>query len=97
VWKFTQNDPHRTCTLYSNGNVPFAVSLTFQTDKHNGLPPTNAGVLGANPQGGAPVPHCTLNDGTTFDPHCMSGSLWWLDSLASPSGTVNGNGNQYAC
>ncbi|KAJ3038986.1 hypothetical protein HDV00_012744 [Rhizophlyctis rosea] len=58
VWKFTDASGQRTCTLYSNFNLPPSVTLAYNiTDSKN------IGLLSKdnNPQGGQPVPSCTLN------------------------------------
>jgi len=77
VWKFTDNSGVRTCTLYSDFNLPPNVTLGFNLGTS-----VNSGVIGMNPQTGSLVPHCTtngLNNGTN-DPGCISGELWALDN-----------------
>jgi len=78
VWKFTDNGRFRTCTLYSNFNLPPAVTLGFANNS------TGFGVLGQNPQTGGLVTHCTLNGSPNapIDPNCVSGGLWALDTGA---------------
>ena len=74
VWKFTTDPNHRTCTLYSNFNLPNDVTIAYNLNS-----PTkniNAELLvqhNNNPQAGAPVPQCTLFNSSIADPHCFSG------------------------
>jgi len=77
VWKFTDTTGFRTCTLYSNFNLPPTVTLGFSTGTS-----VNSGVIGQNPQTGGLVPHCTLNglNNGTVDTGCISGELWALDN-----------------
>jgi len=75
VWKFTTDPMHRTCTLYSNFNLPKDVTIGFNLTS----PPTmniNAAILlqhNNNPQAGAPVAHCTQFNSTAPDNECFSG------------------------
>jgi len=72
VWKFTGlGQSLRVCTLYSNFNLPPAVTLDYSGNQTAG-----AADIEGNPQAGGYVPACTLPDGTTADPHCVSGALW---------------------
>lgn len=80
VWKFTDGSGHRTCTIYSNFNLPSNVTIGF--DNATSI---NAGAIsGGSPQQGGLVPHCQLFDrnGTAygFDDDCISGPLWALDN-----------------
>ncbi|KAJ3253318.1 hypothetical protein HK103_000762 [Boothiomyces macroporosus] len=74
VWKFTTDPNHRTCTLYSNFNLPSQVNIAFDVGKST--PNINNNKLMANnnnPQMGANVPQCTMFNSTVPDNHCMSG------------------------
>jgi len=75
VWKFTDNSGMRSCTLYSNFNVPTGVTLAYDI-------PNSVNIEGvANPQPGGQVPHCTMDNtaNTPHDKHCFSGMLMQLD------------------
>ena len=74
VWKFTTDPLHRTCTLYSNFNLPSAVTIAFDVAKSTAN--INNDKLMANnnnPQAGAVVPQCTQFNSTKVDNECMSG------------------------
>lgn len=79
VWKFSTaasvKSGHRTCTLYSNFNLPLDVTLGF--DLNNS---TNFKILNTNPQPGSLVPQAfkDLNLNTTPDPDAVSGPVWAL-------------------
>ncbi|KIV99815.1 uncharacterized protein PV09_08619 [Verruconis gallopava] len=81
VWKFSTpqsvQSGHRTCTLYSQFNLPTDVTLEINTAQSVGfdlLQPGN------NPQTGAPVPQAfkDVNLNTTADPDAVSGAVWQL-------------------
>ncbi|KAJ3255968.1 hypothetical protein HK103_005775 [Boothiomyces macroporosus] len=74
VWKFTTDPDHRTCTLYSNFNIPSQVNIAF--DIKNSTSNINNDKLMANnnnPQMGANVPLCTHFNSTEPDHGCLSG------------------------
>jgi hypothetical protein len=79
VWKYTDGSGKRTCTLYSNFNLPLGVTIGVDLNTS-----TNVGVIGGNPQVGGLVPHCQLFDRygnvTGTDHECVSGPLWALDN-----------------
>ncbi|KAB8265396.1 hypothetical protein BDV32DRAFT_144686 [Aspergillus pseudonomiae] len=81
VWKFSTPESvksgHRTCTLYSNFNLPPKTNLDFNVDKSTNiqlLSPEN------NPQMGGLVPQAfkDQNLNTTPDPDAVSGPVWAL-------------------
>lgn len=86
VYKFSTpasvQSGHRTCTLYSQFNLPADVTLAF--DLNNGANKNiNAAEImanGNNPQAGAPVPQAFMdaNLNTTADPNAVSGPVWQL-------------------
>ena len=74
VWKFTTDPNHRTCTLYSNFNLPSQVNIAYNIAGSTAN--INNDKLMANnnnPQMGANVPQCTLFNSTTPDHDCLSG------------------------
>ena len=74
VWKFSTDPAHRTCTLYSNFNLPSAVNIAFNVG--GSTPNINANKLMANtnnPQNGVAVPPCTRFNSTIMDHNCLSG------------------------
>jgi hypothetical protein len=83
VWKFSTSDSvksgHRTCTLYSQFNLPSAVTIEIDTNS-----PLNQNIQllspGNNPQAGALVPQAfkDVNLNTTADPDAVSGPVWQL-------------------
>jgi hypothetical protein len=80
VWKFTDGSGYRTCTLYSNFNLPPSVTIDFNLNTS-----VNIGVIGGgSPQAGGLVPHCQLfnQNGSPYgsDSECISGPLWALDN-----------------
>ena len=82
VYKFTGASVggHRTCTLYSQFNLPSAVTLEFDLANGNNKN-INGGeitALGNNPQTGAPVPQAfkDANLNTTADPDAVSGYVF---------------------
>lgn len=86
VYKFSTpasvQSGHRTCTLYSQFNLPAAVTLAF--DLNNGADANiNAAEIianGNNPQMGAPVPQAFMdaNLNTVADNKAVSGPVWQL-------------------
>jgi hypothetical protein len=81
VWKFSNaasvKSGHRTCTLYSQFNLPSAVSIEIDINS-NLNQNINAQTLLAdnnNPQNGAPVPQAfkDINLNTIPDPDAVSG------------------------
>jgi hypothetical protein len=83
VWKFSTPDSvksgHRTCTLYSNFNLPAQVTLAF--DVNNPMDKNIQLIAqGNNPQQGAPVPQAFKDVAltTTPDPDAVSGPVWTL-------------------
>jgi hypothetical protein len=84
VWKFSTaasvKSGHRTCTLYSNFNLPSAV--TVEIDLNSPLNQNiNAQTItadGNNPQAGALVPQAfkDVNLNTIADPDAVSGLVW---------------------
>ncbi|KAK9350753.1 hypothetical protein V1505DRAFT_378639 [Lipomyces doorenjongii] len=86
VWKFSTSaavqSGHRTCTLYSNFNLPSDVVLEFDLNSSNNLN-INADEItatGNNPQRGALVPQAfkDVNLTTTPDQDAVSGPVWTL-------------------
>ncbi|KAK9327012.1 hypothetical protein V1520DRAFT_349977 [Lipomyces starkeyi] len=83
VWKFSTpaavQSGHRTCTLYSNFNLPSQVVLEFDLNSTNNM---NIQILAPenNPQMGALVPQAfqDINLNTTADPDAVSGPVWVL-------------------
>jgi len=83
VWKFSTPDSvksgYRTCTLYSQFNLPSAVTIDINTDS-----PLNQNIQlltqANNPQAGAPVPQAfkDVNLNATPDPEAVSGPVWQL-------------------
>jgi len=84
VWKFTSETQKRSCTLYSNFNLPSAV--TIQIDTSATSQSADLGEIDGNPQGGGAAPMCfeNGNDGKQ-DTNCRSGYLFQLSN------------NKYAC
>jgi len=86
VWKFTTPSyaygAHRSCTLYSNFNLPSGVATEFDLDD-----PNNKNIYrkkiragGNNPQNGGLVPQAFKDPGTDSipDPDAVSGPVWTL-------------------
>jgi hypothetical protein len=81
VWKFSTpaavQSGHRTCTLYSQFNLPAAVTLEFNLNSTNNANINAAEIManGNNPQAGAPVPQAfmDINLNTMPDPDAVSG------------------------
>ncbi|GIJ90356.1 hypothetical protein Asppvi_009310 [Aspergillus pseudoviridinutans] len=79
VWKF--NDPtsdRRTCTLYSNFNLPAGVDVLYNTTE---VPGVNQGLnpISDNPQIGSRVPKATKPNSTDIDEKAISGPVWQLE------------------
>jgi hypothetical protein len=81
VYKFSTpasvQSGHRTCTLYSQFNLPAGVTLEFDLNSGNNQNINAAEIManGNNPQAGAPVPQAFMdaNLNTTPDPKAVSG------------------------
>jgi hypothetical protein len=76
---------HRTCTLYSQFNLPADVSIeidltTTNSTLNNNINAAELIANGNNPQNGGAVPQCfkDANLNTTADPDCVSGEIWQL-------------------
>ena len=81
VWKFSTpasvQSGHRTCTLYSNFNLPADVDVEFDLNSDNNMNIIAATIIanGNNPQNGAPVPQAfkDANLDTIPDGEAVSG------------------------
>jgi hypothetical protein len=81
VWKFSTPDSvtsgHRTCTLYSDFNLPAGVTIEFDLTSPNNKNINAAKIIasGNNPHVGGPVPQAFMdvNLNTTPDPDAVSG------------------------
>jgi len=88
VWKFSTpasvKSGHRTCTLYSQFNLPSDVTLQFDLDNANNANINAAEIManGNNPQAGGNVPQTfkDANLNTTPDPDAVSGPVWQLST-----------------
>jgi len=86
VYKFSTMDSvkagHRTCTLYSQFNLPTDVTLEFDLGNGNNANINAAEILanGNNPQKGGSVPQAFMdaNLNTTPDTKAVSGPVWHL-------------------
>jgi hypothetical protein len=87
VYKFSTpasvQSGHRTCTLYSQFNLPTQVSIEINTNDTVNNKNINAPELiqmGNNPQNGAPVPEAfkDVNLNTVADGDAFSGPVWQL-------------------
>ncbi|MCJ1378566.1 hypothetical protein MMC17_001665 [Xylographa soralifera] len=86
VWKFSTpaavQAGHRTCTLYSQFNLPSAVQIeiALNSSLNANINAPEIAMLGNNPQAGAPVPQAfkdaALN--TVADGDAVSGPVWQL-------------------
>lgn len=79
VWKFDEPTANRrTCTLYSNFNLPSGVDVLYNPTE---VPGVNQGLnpISDNPQIGGRVPKATKNNGTEFDDEAISGPVWQLE------------------
>lgn len=83
VWKFSTPESvesgHRTCTLYSNFNLPQNVTLAFNVDESVNIEYLNPD---NNPQQGSLVPQAfkDVNLNTTADFEAVSGPVWALSN-----------------
>jgi len=77
VYMFKTPSKHRSCTLYSNFNLPPSVTIGF--NKTSSVDITEIGQSSLPAQAGSLVPHCTKDGSTGHDPKCISGALWALD------------------
>ncbi|OJJ07897.1 hypothetical protein ASPVEDRAFT_47084 [Aspergillus versicolor CBS 583.65] len=83
VWKFSTPESvrsgHRTCTLYSNFNLPQNVTLAFNVDDSVNIEPLDDD---NNPQRGSLVPQAfkDVNLNTTADNEAVSGPVWALSN-----------------
>jgi len=88
VWKFNSaqsvQSGHRTCTLYSDFNLPSAVTLEFDLNNSNNVNINAQEIIanGNNPHGGALVPQAfkDANLDTVPDPDAVSGPVWQLSN-----------------
>jgi len=75
---------YRTCTLYSDFNLPSAVVLEFDLNSGNNMNINAAEIiqLGNNPHAGAPVPQAfkDINLNTIPDNQAVSGPVWQLST-----------------
>jgi hypothetical protein len=86
VWKFSTpasvQQGHRTCTLYSQFNLPSAVAIEINTNStlNKNINAPKLVAMGNNPQAGAPVPHAfkDANLNTVPDNDAVSGEVWQL-------------------
>lgn len=86
VYKFSTpksvKSGHRTCTLYSDFNLPAQVTLQFDLTNSNNTNINAAEIIanGNNPHAGALVPQAFKDDNlnTTTDPDAVSGPVWSL-------------------
>jgi hypothetical protein len=86
VYKFSTpqsvQSGHRTCTLYSQFNLPAAVTIEIDLDsnKNKNINAQEIKMLGNNPQAGAPVPQAfkDVNLNTIADDKAFSGAVWQL-------------------
>ncbi|GFZ49288.1 hypothetical protein JCM24511_07407 [Saitozyma sp. JCM 24511] len=78
VWKFPDaaavQTGHRTCTLYSNFNLPS--NVTVKVNEHKSMGIMN---VGANPQTGGLVPQAFKDDNCPDD-EAFSGPVWQLSN-----------------
>jgi len=72
VYKYTDGSGHRTCTLYSNFNLPPKVTIAFNKAASVKIGPN------FSPQAGGLVPQCTANGINGTDPACVSAGVWLL-------------------
>ncbi|KAL4889418.1 hypothetical protein BDV59DRAFT_210343 [Aspergillus ambiguus] len=79
VWKFNEpTSDRRTCTLYSNFNLPSGVDVLYNPTE---VPGVNQGLnpISENPQIGGRVPRATKRNGTEIDREAVSGPVWQLE------------------
>jgi hypothetical protein len=88
VYKFSTPESvksgHRTCTLYSDFNLPANVTLQFDLESSNNTEINASEIIaeGNNPHMGGLVSQAfkDVNLNTTCDPDAVSGPVWALDS-----------------
>jgi hypothetical protein len=81
VWKFSNPESvkkgHRTCTLYSDFNLPAGVTIQFDLNSPNNRNINGQEIManGNNPHAGGPVPQAfkDVNLNTIPDPDAVSG------------------------
>ena len=86
VWKFSTpasvQNGHRTCTLYSQFNLPtdVAIEIAVNSTLNKNINAPELIQMGNNPQMGAPVPQAfkDVNLNTIPDPDAVSGEVWQL-------------------
>lgn len=86
VWKFSTpasvQSGHRTCTLYSQFNLPTDVTIDINVNStlNKNINAQELLAMGNNPQAGAPVPQAfkDINLNTIPDPDAVSGEVWQL-------------------
>ena len=86
VWKFSTpasvQSGHRTCTLYSQFNLPTDVTIDINVNStlNENINAPELLQMGNNPQTGAPVPQAfkDINLNTIPDPDAVSGEVWQL-------------------
>lgn len=86
VWMFSTADAvdsgHRTCTLYSDFNLPGSVAIQYDLESPNNMNINAAQIIsqGANPNIGGPVPQAFQDPdlSVTPDPDAVSGPVWLL-------------------
>lgn len=77
VWKFNDQGTRRTCTLYSNFNLPSNVTVVYDeppTSPNQGYEP----IAGGPTQSGGLVPKATTPSGE-IDEDAISGPVWQLE------------------
>lgn len=86
VWKFSTpqsvQSGHRTCTLYSQFNLPSGVTIDYNTNStlNSNINAAELIANGNNPQAGGAVPQAfkDANLDTTPDMDAVSGPVWQL-------------------
>lgn len=85
VWKFSTpasvQSGHRTCTLYSQFNLPTDVTIDINVNStlNRNINAPELLLLGTNPQTGALVPQAFKDANNTVpDPDAVSGEVWQL-------------------
>ncbi|KAF9888517.1 hypothetical protein FE257_008624 [Aspergillus nanangensis] len=79
VWKFAEpTSSRRSCTLYSNFNLPSGVDVLYNPTE---VPGVNQGLnpISSNPQIGSLVPKATKPNSTEIDEQAVSGPVWQLE------------------
>jgi len=81
VWKFTDTSNHRTCTLYSDFNLPPAVTVSYDFANSIDILPDVIVANSNQPHKGGPVPEAFEQGLTTLgDDEAVSGPVWLLQS-----------------